>query len=229
MPYSLCCSIKLSFLFLVFPIVTFAQGIDDSSFFSSSAHTLVDFETDGSGMPVVLGERATLNLASSEYATLGVIFDIGVQWVNDGGENFDTAQAIGGSPDNAIRAANGDFTIHFADKVNAFGFWVVHNNTTGESPPTFDALDADGNLISSTTFANNYIDGNIGGVADYGFMGISSSTPISSVQIEIMPAQLDDLRFISVPEPNSFAAIMLLQFGLFLRRKKPSRGCKAAG
>jgi len=204
-----------------------AVSILDDDFFSGIPHTLVTFETDGSGNPVVLDEGGHRDLPDDEYAALGFTFDLDwglpfmtLEWVNDGSPDFDAAQAIGGSPENLI-TRNGlyenGFSIVFSVPVRAFGLWVVMNNTYPNVPsPTFEAY-GDGGLIETVLFEGPAIDGSIG-IADYGFLGIVAEENISHFHIATVVTGYDNFMFSPVPEP---ATISLVAIGalVMLRRR----------
>lgn len=185
-----------------------AGPILDASYFSGVPHALIDFETDGTGNDVSLNQATSIPMPADAYAPRGVLFSQAIRWVNDGDADFDAAQAIGGSLDVAVPgAASDDFVLQFLEPVRAFGFWVV-NRRQSAVVPSFEARDASGELIGSVTFSGNAIDGTIG-IAQYGFLGIAAEQDIYSVRIRKDAALLDDLRFISMPEPGS-----MLVFGL---------------
>jgi hypothetical protein len=191
---------------------TRADVLGDASYFNAIPHTLVTFEVDGSGNPVILFNGSSQSMPVNEYAGLGFTFNVPVSWVNDGGVSFDAAQAIGGSPENAIPGGSNDFfRILFTNPVKAFGFWVVNNNTASPTPQ-FTALDELNQPIEQAVFQGALIDGSIG-AADYGFMGISSTTPIHAVEILKQATIFDNFRFAVVPEPAS-SVIFLVAFGV---------------
>lgn len=186
--------------------------IDDDSFFDSIPHTLVTFEDDGSGNPVVLLFNVARDLPAEEYAALGFSFDQDIEWRNDLGGSFDAAQAIGGSPDIMIPGSSfDDFRIEFSIPVLAFGFWVIDNNQVAEVP-VFTAMDSAGDVIETVTFAGSLVDGTVG-AADYGFMGIRSATPIASVRITKSAAGLDNFRFTAVPEATGATLLIVGMVG----------------
>lgn len=200
-----------------------AGVISDVSHFSSIPTTLVDFETNGGGSPVILAEGGTLLMPAGEYGALGITFSPQVHWVNDGSSDFDSAQAIGGSLDNAIpSSAVNVFTLSFSTPVRSFGLWVVNNHNVDAAGPIFEARDASNQLIESVQFNGGLIDGTVG-VASYGFMGVWSATPIASVTITKQAAIFDDLR-ISPDVPAPACGAVLGAAGLWsLRRRRMIR------
>lgn len=171
-----------------------ADPIDDASFFEGIEHTLLEFETDGRGNVINLGNGATMPMPADEYATFGLVFDPAIGWVNDASGDFDQAQAIGGSPPIAFARGQDDrFDMLFDPPLQAFGAWIV-NNRSVQIKPQFDAFDSGGNFLETVRFEGVFVDGTVG-IADYGFMGISSTTPIARVQVTKDAGQFDSLRF----------------------------------
>ncbi len=207
---------------LLITIATAASGpvqagiILEADFFSGIPHTLVTFETDGNGNPVILSNGDSRPMPFDEYAALGFTFNPVIEWVNDAGEGFDAAQAIGGSPEISVPSATkDDYFINFSVPVRAFGFWTVNNNTVGITP-VFEAYGANG-LIETVSFEGDAIDGTIGR-ADYGFLGIVADEYITGIHTTKEATIFDNFMFSSVPEP---ATLLLLGLGvLMLRRRK---------
>ncbi|MFA6135509.1 MAG: PEP-CTERM sorting domain-containing protein [Phycisphaerae bacterium] len=197
-----------------------ASVISDASFFNGISKTVIDFETDGLGYAVDLPEYGGQDMyAADEYALQGVAFDQVLTWVNDGGSDFDFAQAVGGSPNNSIPGPAQDlFVMSFSEPVRAFGFWIV-NDTSSLTAPTFTAKNAAGETIEAVSFQDALIDGTHG-IAQYGFMGIYADQDIASVEISLDVAELDNLTFSSVPEPATLTVLALSGLAL-LRRRKP--------
>lgn len=195
-----------------------AGVISDASYFNPLPTTLIDFETDGLGSPVSLIEGQIMLMPAAEYASVGVTFSPQVYWVNDASGDFDSAQALGGSLDNAIpSSAVNTFTINFSVPVQAFGLWVVNNSTADPNGPTFTARDGSNQVIESVQFNGALVDGTVG-VASYGFMGIFSPTQISSVTITKQAAIFDDLRFSTAPTPGALGVLGVA--GLLAKRRR---------
>jgi hypothetical protein len=187
-----------------------ASSITDPSFFNSIPTTLINFETDGAGNPITLIQGQRQSMPSDAYAPQGVLFSgTNMSWVNDGNAAFDAAQSIGGSPVNSIPSSLcNQFTMTFTVPVQAFGFFVANNRTADPTGPTFVARDSQGNVLDTAAWAPKFIDGTITSpntTADYGFMGIVSTTSIASVTVTKQSAILDDLRFSPVPAPGALA------------------------
>jgi len=186
-----------------------AALIDDDGFFDDLPTGLITFDEDGDGSPVVLGDGASSPMPTNEYADLGVTFSPAVRWVNDGNASFDGAQQAIGLGEIAIPSVLvNTFDIQFSTTVRSVGMWVIANNSDQiQTQPTFTAFDAQGGVIEMVTFGGMFVDGTIG-IADYGFMGISTSTPIARLQVTKQAAIFDDLHFSSqVPAPG--AAVLL--------------------
>jgi len=191
--------------------------ITDRAFFGDIDSTLIDFETDGDGDSVTLPSAQSQSMAAMEYASQGLVFDTPVAWTNDGNGDFDAAQAIGASPDNAIPSSDFDvIEISFTEMVRAFGFFVATNNVVGDAP-TLIARDADGAVIESVVFGDAFHHGTIG-IADYGFMGVTSDIPIASVEITKTAAIFDDFHLSAVPGPGGVGLFGLA--GLIAGRRR---------
>jgi len=208
--------IVLGIFLFIFSPSAFAEVILDANFFSTIPHSLVTFETDGSGLPVLLMPGESRSMPYDEYAALGFTFNPSIKWVNDSGFSTDAAQAIGGSPHNGIPSAlSDDYFIHFSVPVRAFGFWVTNNSTVPEIP-TFEAYGANG-LIETVQFTGAAIDGTIR-MIEYGFLGIMADQDITDVHTTKDATMFDNFMYSAVPEP---ATLLLLGLGaVILRRKK---------
>lgn len=192
-----------------------AAPIDDISFFTSIPHTLINFESDGSGAPVSLIQGETMPMPANEYAAFGVSFNIPIFWANDGNSAFDAAQLLGGgSPVNSIpSAAINSFEILFTTPIRAAGLWVCNNRLADAAGPLFTAFNSSGQMIDSAQFGAAFIDGtrtNQNTTADYGFMGIHSpNEDIARIVITKQAAILDNLMFSPVPAPGALALAAL--------------------
>ncbi len=216
-----------------------SQGVPifDISFFAKETVVLIDFETNGSGVPVDLLDGQTLSMPTAEYAdydpnddfafTTGVSFSPQVNWVNDG-NLFDNILDAFASAENGIPSANIDnFEVSFTSPVISFGFWVADNDTPGTgTQPIFTVKDTQGQIIEVLDFNSGiFHDGtfNVGGsIVNYGFMGFAmnpeSNVRIGSVEIVKGEAIFDDLTFIPVPTPSTIA--LLGVSGLYTLRRR---------
>lgn len=198
--------------------------ITSPSEFSSVPHTLIDFETNGSGGTISLIQGQSLVMPVGAYAAQGVVFNSAIRWVNDGSAAFDAAQAALGSgiigiPSSFVSTVDFNFT----GTVRAFGIFIANNSVIDALGPTITAYDASGGVIQTLHWGSQFIQGTIvsGNTnADYGYLGLSSSTPIARVVIVKQAALLDDLRFGStmVPAPASLGALGMA--GLFASRRR---------
>lgn len=186
-----------------------AGMITSKSFFNSIPTTTINFETNGAGVPVPLIDGQTLTMPTSAYQNLGVLFQSPIAWVNDGGIDFDIAQFIGGSPDNSIPSSSvGSLVIQFAAPVRSVGFFIANTYSLDGTGPTFVARDSQGAILESVSFGTQsgsspFVAGRTGS-ADYGFMGLTSTTPIFTLSVSKQAAILDDLMFSSqIPAPAS--------------------------
>ncbi len=204
--------------------VASATVIDSAAYFTSIPHTHITWELDGAGAPVALMQGQSLVMPANEYATLGLLFENQVRWVNDGTGAFDAAQTLGGaSMNNAIPSAFvNTFAFTFSVPVRSFGFWIANNRVADPAGPTIQAFDAGGNLLGTVQFAGALIDGSVtvGGVtADYGFMGLETTTDVARVVVTKQAAILDDLRYSAVPAPGTTALLGLMGLAALRRRR----------
>lgn len=196
----------------------FAVVLSGPEYFDAIPHTFVDFETDGSGTPVLLAEGQSRLMSSTEYAALGFTFDAGASWLNDGGSSTAQAQAIYGGGYNVMKFPYQNiFSIYLTTPIDSFGFWLMKSNSY-VNDPLFEAhtYGPDG-LIESAEFSGDLIDGSIG-VIDYGFLGIAADQPITRIDITTdQTLTLDNFMFVPVPEP---ATLLLLGIGGLTFRKR---------
>jgi PEP-CTERM motif-containing protein len=197
----------------------FATVLSGPEYFNTIPHAFVDFETDGSGATVLLGENSSRSMPSDEYATLGFTFDTGASWLNDGGSSTQQAQAIYGGGINVMKFPYQNiFSIYFSTPIDAFGFWLMKSNLSVNNP-LFEAYTYGSNgLIETAEFSGSLIDDSIG-VIDYGFLGITTDQPITRIDITTNATlTLDNFMFVQVPEPTTLLLISL--GGLFFRKSK---------
>ena len=184
-----------------------AAVISDASYFAFLPHTFINFETDGAGNPISLGNGQRQSMPQNAYASQGFTISREVSWVNDGGSDFDYAQSQGGSlPIMMIPTTFNDWTdwaITFSSPVSAFGFFVIDLNTVTPNP-SFTARDGSNTPLETVTFGPAFRDGSRG-VADYGFMGIAAvGDVIGSIAFTGVNYELDNFYFSRViPEPST--------------------------
>jgi hypothetical protein len=202
-----------------------AGPIYDASFFSSITHTLITFETDRAGNPLNIPETDTQILYSDEYSPQGVVFDRDIYWVNEDGNDFEAAQAIGGSPEISIpgpAVVMTDLIMSFNVPVKAFGLWVIDRNNK-PNVPSFQARNASGGVIETVTFQGAFVDRSVG-IQDYGLMGIYAEQNIASVKISYDYTDFDNLMFSPVPEPG--CAVLLAAGAAAIMRRRTRRQAK---
>ncbi len=202
-----------------------AGVITSKSFFDALPTTTIDFETDGLGNAISLIDGQTMTMPTSAYQNLGVVFQSAVSWVNDGTIDFDIAQFLGGSPNNAIPSSSiNGMTIMFTVPVRSVGMFIANNHIIDSDGPTFTARDEFGNILETVAFGSqasesSFVEGRVG-IADYGFMGLTSTTLIASLTISKEAAILDDLMFSSeIPSPGAAIPFALLAAYAARRRR----------
>jgi hypothetical protein len=175
-----------------------AAPITSSDYFTSIAHTQITFEQDGAGVtfsPVT----ATQALASTEYASQGVSFLPSTRLARDGDVCFRIVQDIAGGSTPYGLVASQTQSIVFNPPVSAFGcafVAIIFQNAT------FTARDTNGDVIEMAEFTGPFIDGSGCGYLEYGFIGMSSTTPIASVDVTAFSGFIDNLRFAPLDADN---------------------------
>jgi len=195
----------------------FAGILSGPEYFDTIPHTFVDFETDGSGTPVLLAENSVRPMPLDEYAALGFTVDVDALWLRDAGPSATQARDTYGGGDNVMKFPSYNiFSIEFSTPINAFGFWLMKSNLFVNNP-LFEAY-GDNGLIETAEFSGSLIDDSIG-VIDYGFLGIATDQPITRIDITTNAIlALDNFMFVPVPEPTTL--LLLSLGGLFLRKSK---------
>ncbi len=153
----------------------------------------LDFQTNGAGVlfNFPIGTGATL--PSTEYAGQGVTFLPDTRVSRDSSLAFRNCQLLGGAGDTGLQAGP-LLEIVFAQPVSAFGLW--HTELSGAIGFTsYTAKDEFGAPIETIVLGNPFLTGCNGSIVS-GFMGISSSTPIASVQVDAFAGLIDNLRWI---------------------------------
>lgn len=184
-----------------------------TSALAGADHVLVDFDTDGEGVPLasrvggpdpadrcnnIAGGGLSCFFPANEYAAFGVTFNPTTRITRDTSINTRNAVAEGGSGPNGLVAAS-TAEIIFAPPVEAFEFWIVSVKSGNPiSDLRFTAFDGNDVEIESVTFAGTPV--NLGFSAHKGFCGISSETPIHRVTVASPFGILDQLRFVGISE-----------------------------
>ncbi len=183
-------SLTGAFCLIVGASLAQAAPITDSSFFTSISHTQITFEQDGSGntLPVTSGQT----LPSTEYAGLGVSFLPNTRLTQDSDSCFRIVQNIAGGSTPYGLVASQTQSMVFNPPVSAFGCVFV---AIAFQNATFTARDINGNFIETAEFTGAFIDGTGCGFLEYGFIGITSATPIARVDVAAFSGIIDNLRF----------------------------------
>lgn len=168
-----------------------AAPITDFTFFDSIPHTEITFETDGAGT-VLLFPPSNYTFPSTEYAAQGVTILPEVRIVRDNDSCFRLVQNINGSQPAGL-AAQSTSRMEFSPPISAFAVSFV---AVSFQFATFTANDINGDPIETATFAPPFIDGTGCGFLEFGVIGISSTTPIHSVDIAApLSGNIDNLNF----------------------------------
>lgn len=189
---------------------TQAAPITDVSFFTNSLdpHILNTFELRGDGSFIFLSPGTGNSFPAAEYAGQGLTFEPITAIAMDGNRCFRLLQDLGGPGFTGILASNTTALV-FDPPVSSFGFWFV---VGVDFPATFTALDQNGNVIETATSGGVFADATAGCAFNvifvktfvYGFIGMSSTTPIHRVEIDAVEGMIDDLRYIqTVANPDS--------------------------
>lgn len=196
-----------------------ASPVNSKDFFALYSPTITQWEVDGAGAAVTLLEGGTRSLPAGEYAGSGFRFSQDIAWVNDSSAAFNGAQLLVGSLQNAIPSAQfGTFDVLFTSPTDAFGFVVV-NNESATTEPSFTAYDAQNNVIETVTWGAPFQQGVIAG-AEYGFMGMwSQNAKIARVRVTKQFAILDDFYFATVPGPGA-VGVMVIAGVVMVRRRR---------
>jgi hypothetical protein len=204
--------------------------IDDRAYFAGIEHTMLDFETNGDGAPVVLPDLGSQYFRKDEYAGAGVRFEDGVAWSRFRAPSFgsqlfpnggvgDALDAVGSWP-TAIGSAESTWGIDFTTEVHAVGIGVVQSGFPGIPDPilttTLTAFGADGSELGVVRLWDRFIDGGFGDAYlggafgeeyrqySFGFLGLVSETPIARVEFSWAAFSIfDDLHFSAIPAPGA--------------------------
>jgi len=198
---------------------TLAAPIDDAGFFDTIPETLLTWELDGGGAanPVL----SNITLPFDEYQGSGLMIDPvlpGIRLTNDNSINFHIFQAIGGSNPYGL-SAQPTGSLLFDPPIRSFGFFFLDIE---DRNATFTARDVNDDAIESVVFGGSFVDGSgaLGfNTIDYGFIGITSATPIYRVEIAAISGLIDNLRFSPVPEPASLGCLLLGASVFAVRRR----------
>jgi hypothetical protein len=168
-----------------------AAPITDPSYFNSISHTEITFDVHGDGSPFspILSSQT---LPSSEYASMGVSFLPSTRLSQDSDSCFRFVQNFAGGSTPYGLVASQTQSMVFNPPVSAFGCVFV---AIAFQNATFTARDINGGLIETAIFTGPFIDGTGCGFLEYGFIGITSTTPIARVDVAAFSGLMDNLRF----------------------------------
>jgi hypothetical protein len=199
----------------------------DRSGFSGVSHTLIDFETRGDGVtPIFLFPDSGVIIPNDEYAPNGVLFadsSVGIIRFSENTFSWDAFLAQS-SPNNAFTGVSHSESIIFINEIHSVGFEVVFSNLGFSQPPRLQAFDDFDNPLGEIVFDDTFIDGILGFSVEvaYGFMGLSSTTPIAKITFNNMfDAVIDDLYFSAAVIPAPGVLTLALPFSLAgIRRRQ---------
>ncbi len=195
-----------------------ADPINDANFFDAVPHTLIAWEFDGEG--VVNPVQSNITLPFDEYAALGLTIapeSPGVRLTNDTSPSFHILQAIGGSNPYGLNARSVDTaSLNFSPPIHSFGFFFLDLSARFAD---FIARDVNDDIIEIVEFGGSFVDGTSGSI-EYGFIGISSSTPIHRVETAAISGLIENLQFSTVPEPTTLSCLLLGAGVLATRRRR---------
>lgn len=205
--------------------VTNGLVIDDRAFFEPIDHSLIDFETDGAGLPITLGFNQTLTLSPEEFAGVGVRFETTalLEYFRSGSPSIRDAQRIGGSLENYLPFGTLDagtpFQILFDTPVRAAGFFAL--TVTTLPAPEFEAFNGFGESLGTFGLVGNLVDGVIADHVVYGYIGIATDEPIARIALSngAIGWGIDDLRFSAIPAPGA-EVVVGVGIALLTRRRQ---------
>jgi hypothetical protein len=199
----------------------------DRSAFSGVEHTLIDFEARGDGSPLELFPNSAFFIPNSEYASSGIEFADAAFAIVHLSEVTDIWQAFiaQSSPENTLDAANAHtYSFLFDQTIHSIGYEMIFWDLGFSQPPRLQAFDSLDNLLGEIVFDEMFIDGTTGffNEVGYGFMGLSSSTPIAKVTLNNMFfTVIDDLYFSAAIIPAPGVLTLALPFSLAgIRRRQ---------
>ena len=204
----------------IFTASSRADEIFDKSYFDDRIHNKLTFNVDGDGNEIQLSRGSFQVMPEDAYAKRGLSRIFTAAWVRDGSVGFENLIGeFASAPIYAFIARQFEddpSVFEFSPDVRAFGTWIFRN--TRLPRPTFNAFDADGNLIETAFFDDDAIDGSRvieGDTIEYGFLGIAADRDIAYVTFPEGGA-IDDFYY--TPEPSAALLLLLAGAGALRRR-----------
>ena len=196
------------------------QFFTDPGFMNSIPHTLIDFETNKFGEPIVLAEGEVFGTQGSFYNDLGILFSAQTLLIGNPTGDVDTAVSTGASPNNVMgleprnqhpAIAASISPISSGEKpFSAFGVFIVAD-TRFAGGLRFDLLAFDGTLIDTVSIDDSVLV-DVFGTARSGFIGFETDEAVATVGIfspTLSAYAFDDLRFAFVPSAGTFGPLAL--------------------
>jgi len=197
--------------------------ITSPAIFGSVPHTHISFETRGDSSTITLLQGQSMVMPVGEYAAQGLTFDSPVRWVNDGNALFDAAQLAMGTQHISIPSSHvSTVSFTFTQPVRLFGMFIANNRSADAAGPQITAYDINNAVIDGFNFNTSLSSGTFSGpqgIADYGFVGLSTEVDVHRVVIVKNSAIIDDIRFGGeIPAPGGAALLGLA--GLLAGRRR---------
>ncbi|MFG0275124.1 MAG: hypothetical protein ACF8QF_08705 [Phycisphaerales bacterium] len=206
------------------------QFFTDPAFMHAIPHTLIDFETNKFGEPIVLEEGEAFGTSGSFYNDLGILFGGATLLIGNPIGDFDAALTAGASPSNRMGLEpSSSFPIGESaiapvrageTPFSAFGIFIMENSRFAEGL-VIELQAFDGTVLASKLIDESVLTNQIGD-ARYGFLGFETDEPVAGVVLlshSLTAYGFDDLRFAVAPSSGTLPA-----FGYFglcaLRRRR---------
>jgi len=203
------------------------QFFTDPGFLDDTPHTLIDFETDKDGNPIVLDDGEAGGLLGSFFNKQGILFASEIIIGNPTGD-ADAALIAGGSPENRMGFEDNDGSsgiapIDSADNpFHTFGIFIMEHVPSASSL-AMELRTFEGGLIDSVAIDESILVDQIGDIR-FGFIGFETTEPVAFVGFRtetFFSYGFDDLRFAVVPSPGAAPLLVgACAFGVVRRRRR---------